>query len=79
MCRVCILVGCFISISLLPPERGDMFIRETAFLFIYNQQFVLQLFWLHGETFEENTCGENKAHNKVTFLSKTKKKPPHLR
>lgn len=48
-----------LHVTLLPPKRGDVLVGETPVLFMYNQQFVLELFWWHGETFKENICGDN--------------------
>lgn len=52
----------------IPPERSNVFIREASFSFINNEQFVLELFRLHWETFEENVCEKNGRKNKL-FLS----------
>lgn len=47
-----------------------MLIRQTAIFLINNEQFVLQLPWLHRKTFKENVW-KNKRLEKINTLNGT--------
>lgn len=38
----------------IPPQRGDVLVRQASVFLINDEQFVLQLSRLHWKTFEEN-------------------------
>lgn len=56
--------------KVIPSQRGDVLIRQTSIFLINNEQFVLQLPWLHRKTFEENVWKNNRLE-KVNTLNGT--------
>lgn len=55
----------------LPPQRGDVLIRQASVFLVNDEQFVLQLSWLHRKTFEENVWQNKRLGEKVNTLKRT--------
>lgn len=56
--------------KVIPPQRGDVLIRQASIFLVNDEQFVLQLTRLYWKTFEENVWKNNRLE-KVNTLNST--------